>query len=117
MDDRSVSHGQTVGVTFDPPKKVIWGVTAELHRVGSRRPIGWLHGFADDRELETVWPAPNLGFVDIGFHGRGDWLWTVPDRLEPGRYELRKGGAFTGTAPIEERQREWRLTFRVAADP
>jgi hypothetical protein len=41
--------------------------------------------------MTTIWPDDGEGdFEAIGFGGPASWEWTVPERLEPGSYELRK---------------------------
>lgn len=107
-----VEGGQEVRVTFGPPKDHIWGVDAELRPLGEER-IGWLYGFIDDPELSTVWPRKNVAFESIGFYGRGEWTWTVPHRLEPGMYKLVKQAIRDGSGTLDERTREWSVTFEV----
>ncbi len=115
ISDPIVEGGQEVRVTFGPPEDHIWGVDAELRPFGAER-IAWLYAFADDRELKTVWPGSNIrAFEDIGFHGRAAWKWTVPSRLEPGRYELVKQAIRDGSGTLEERTREWTVTFEVTS--
>jgi hypothetical protein len=106
-----VTNGQEVTITFTPPKDQIWGVVAELRPSGKKR-IAWLSAFSDDERLRTVWPRPNLGFPDIGFHGPAQWRWTVPGRLKRGSYEISKESIQDGSAPIVERINEWTGVFR-----
>ena len=112
ISDTTMTTGQEVTITFAPPEQQIWGVEAQLRPLGKER-IGWLYGYSDDEQLRTVWPRPNVGFEDIGFYGRAEWIWTVPDRLEPGVYEITKESIRQGSAPIEERIETWTISFEV----
>jgi len=114
ISDAVVERGQEVKVTFGPPKDHIWGVDAELRPLGGER-VAWLYGFVDDPELSTVWPSKNVAFESIGFYGRGEWAWTVPSKLEPGRYELVKQAISDGSGTLDERTREWSVTFEVTS--
>lgn len=116
MSDTEVRPGQTVTVSFDPPRRYGWGAVSELHE-GDRRTataIAFLVGWQDrDKELTTFWPEDEGGYEDIGFRGRGEWNWEVPERLEPGIYSLVKDGILEGPAPVPERRRFWTVSFEV----
>ena len=114
ISDATVTVGQEVTVTFAPPKKQTWGVEAELRPAGKAR-IGWLYSHSRDGRLKTVWPKPNLGFELIGLFGHAEWSWIIPDRLQPGAYEISKESIRGGTAPIDERIETWTVKFEVTA--
>ena len=117
ISDATVELGEEVTIVFAPPKKQIWGVSAEIRADAGSKRIAWLSGDRDDRTLKTVWPGPNIGFRDIGFYGRAEWSWTAPARLEPGAYEISKESIRIGSAPIEDRIRTWVVSFEVIDPP
>lgn len=116
MSDTRVLAGQTVTVSFDPPRRYTWGAASELHEGDQRTAtaIAFLIGWRErDRELTTYWPKDEGSYEDIGFRGRGEWNWEVPERLEPGIYALVKEGIREGPAPVPERRRFWTVSFEV----
>lgn len=94
ISDPEVKPGQVVEVRFEPPPNHdVWGVDGELwqDRGGEWKRIAWTYGWSGKPKMTTIWPsAENFAFEDIGFSGSASWEWTVPGRLGPGKYELRK---------------------------
>ncbi len=94
ISDTEVEPGQIVEVSFEPPPEHdVWGVEGELwhERDGKWKRIAWVSAWAGRPKMITIWPNGDEGvFPAIGFGGSASWDWTVPARLEPGSYELRK---------------------------
>lgn len=93
LSETEVSPGQVVEVSFEPPREHdVWGVEGELRQEqdGDWRRIAWTYGWAGKPRMTTIWPEESGVFEAIGFGGSASWKWTVPARLEPGNYELRK---------------------------
>jgi hypothetical protein len=105
ISNDQVRRGETVTISFEPPKRYAWGVTAELNalRQGTRRAVATLYHERGPKELETIWPGTRTGYNSIGFSGPADWSWTVPRLLLPGDYEIRKRATRPGPRPVEER--------------
>lgn len=118
VSDAEVSPGQMIEVTFDPPRRLIWGVLSEVWRVDEEPPgfVASLYGWQDkDEKLTTFWPGTGGG-EDVGFYGPGSWQWRVPRRLEPGTYQIRKEAIGQGVRrPIEDRTTTWSVDFEVVS--
>ena len=117
ISDTHVEAGQTVRVSFAPPRRYSWGVPSELHAGSTETvwPIAYLTAWLDrDEEIATHFIGEPVGWEDIGFSGAGSWRWEVPERLEPGIYTLVKSGiAGSVRVPIEERTTVWTVSFEV----
>ena len=116
MSDTRVQRGDTVRVSFTPPRGYTWGVASEIH-VGTTETftqIGYLYGWYDDKKLRTVWPGSGRGFEDIGFGGHASWSWVIPEKLGPGVYAISKDGIRgRPPAPLKKRLRVWSVAFEV----
>lgn len=114
VSDTRAEPGQTLTVSFDPPRRFIWGVGSELHAGTAQTltPVAFLYGWHGREQMKTLWPEAQFGYEDVGFQGPSEWQWLVPRRLEPGIYSLVKEGS-TGV-PLEQ-ERTWTVTFEVGA--
>lgn len=114
ISDGTLLEGQTVEITFAPPKDHIWGVTTELRFVedGRSRRVAWLEASRPRGRLRTVWPGPNVGFIRLGMSGRARWRWQVED-LPVGTYELAKEYSRQGGEPVDQRTQEATVRFEV----
>ncbi|HWC14871.1 MAG TPA: immunoglobulin-like domain-containing protein [Actinomycetota bacterium] len=116
MSDTRVEGGDTVRISFTPPRGYTWGVSSEIH-LGSAETlthIGYLYGWNDDKELRTVWPEDGGLFENVGLGGHASWSWVVPERLEPGIYAIAKDGTRgRPSSPLRERMRVWSVAFEV----
>ncbi|MDQ3981434.1 MAG: hypothetical protein M3271_01990 [Actinomycetota bacterium] len=116
ISDTHVEGGQTVRVSFTPPRRYSWGIPSELH-AGTRAtiwPVAFLYGRNTDEELITYWVGAAPAYVDIDLSGPARWRWEVPARLEPGLYSIvRDGIAGSVRVPIEDRTKTWTVSFEV----
>ena len=115
IDPTKTSPGQEVTVTFSAPDNYTWGVDGELWQLdGEDRRIAFTYAWADRPTMRTVWPTDGEGaFEAIGFAGSASWTWTIPERLGPGTYELRKHAISDGVGSVEERTKTWSARFEV----
>ena len=117
LSDTHVERGQTVRVSFAPPRRFSWGVPSELHAGTTETvwPLAYLTAWQDkDEEIRTSWLGEPVGWEDVGFHGSGSWRWEVPERLGPGVYSIVKSGlAGSVRIPIEKRRTTWSVAFEV----
>jgi hypothetical protein len=99
ISDETVEPGQLVTVTWEPPADSVWGIDGQLRSGGKR--IAWIGSGAEHKKMGTIWSMKGAAFIDIGYSGNKEWEWRVPQRLEPGEYELRKE-TFLNSETVEE---------------
>ncbi len=116
ISDTHVEPGQTVRVSFAPPRRYVWGIVGELHAGTAQTiwPVAFLYGGVRDGELVTYWIGKAPAYNDIDFYGPHRWRWKVPALLEPGIYSFVKDGiAGSVRIPIEDRTTIWAVSFEV----